>query len=140
VDFHLSNAHPVSAPPTLSAGKKAPRFLCNLAVISVTPQRGINLKEKFMPEAQHIQDYKIRLDAAKKLLSELEATILNAEAREQFLHTTKSNLRESEAFIADAKNQNVGIASFALTMAEKNLVWVKKLVDEYGPNIQIGRG
>jgi hypothetical protein len=93
-----------------------------------------------MPEAQHIQDYKIRLNAAKKLLAELEATITNPEAREHFFHTTKSNLRESESFIADTKNQNVGIASFALTMAEQNLVWVKKLVDKYGPNIQIGRG
>jgi hypothetical protein len=93
-----------------------------------------------MPEAKHIQDYKIRLEAAKKLLAELEATIVNPEAREHFLHTTKGNLRESEALIADTKNQNVGIASFALTLAEQNLVWVKKLVDKYGPNIQIVGG
>ena len=93
-----------------------------------------------MPEPQHIKDYKIRLDAAKKLLVELEATIVNPKAREHFLHMTKTNLQDSEAFIADTKNQSVGVASLALSMAEKNLVWVKKLVDEYGPNIQIVGG
>jgi hypothetical protein len=93
-----------------------------------------------MPAAKHIQDYKIRLDSAKKLLAELEVTIVDPKARERFLHTTKSNLQDSEAFIADTKNQNVGVASFAITRAEKHLVWVKKLVDEYGPNIHIVRG
>ena len=93
-----------------------------------------------MPEATHIQDYKVRLEAAKKLLAELEATIVNPQAKEHFLHMTKNQLRESEAFIADTKNQSVGVASFALTMAEQNLVWVKKLVDKYGPTIQIVGG
>jgi hypothetical protein len=80
------------------------------------------------------------LDAAKKLLANLESTIVNPEAKEYFLQMPKNHLRDAETFIADIQNQNVGIASFALTLAEQNLLWVKKLVDKYGPNIQIVGG
>jgi hypothetical protein len=93
-----------------------------------------------MPEAPHIKDYKIRLEAAKTLLANLERTIVNPEAKEYFLHMPKNHLRDAEAFIADTQNQTVGIASFALTLAEQNLLWVKKLVDKYGANIQIVGG
>jgi hypothetical protein len=68
------------------------------------------------------QELKLRLDAMKKLLSELEGAIVSPEAKERLLRTSTNHLRDVEVFIADTKNQNVGIASFALTLAENNLV------------------
>ena len=73
----------------------------------------------------------------KNLICELDQTIVNPEARDYFLSMPKNNLREAELFPADPKNQTVGIAGSALTFAEPQLVYAKKLVAKYGPNIKI---
>jgi hypothetical protein len=87
---------------------------------------------------QSLKDFKLRVDAMRTLITELDHAILNPEAREHFLSFPKSNLREAEAFLADANNHTVGIAGPALAFAETQLVQVKKLVEKYGPNIHIG--
>jgi hypothetical protein len=52
----------------------------------------------------------------------------------------KNSLREAEVFLADPTNQTVGIAGSALTFAEQQLDYAKKLVAKYGPNIKITGG
>ena len=93
-----------------------------------------------MVDAKYLQESKLRLDAMKNVLSELDQTIVNAEVKEYFLSAPRNHLRDFEAFLADPKNQTVGVAGFALTLAEQQLVAVKKLVTKYGPNIQIVGG
>ncbi len=93
-----------------------------------------------MTDTKYMQDFKIRLDAMKSVLSALDGTIANAEAKEYFLSAPKNHLRECEVFLADSTNQTVGIAGFALTLAEQQLVAVQKLVSKYGPNIKIVGG
>jgi hypothetical protein len=91
-------------------------------------------KENSMSE-QSLKDFRLRVDAMKALITELDQTILNPEARDHFLSFPKGNLREAEAFLADANNHTVGIAGPALALAETRLVQVKKLVEKYGRNI-----
>jgi hypothetical protein len=93
-----------------------------------------------MPDNKYLQDFKLRVDAMKNLISELDQTIVNPEARDYFLSMPKNNLREAELFLADPTNQTVGIAGSALTFAEQQLVYAKKLVAKYGPNIKITGG
>jgi hypothetical protein len=87
---------------------------------------------------QSLKDFRLRVDAMKALITELDQAILNPEARDHFLSFPKSNLREAEAFLADANNHTVGIAGPALALAEARLVQVKKLVEKYGRNIHFG--
>jgi len=89
---------------------------------------------------ERLQDFKLRLRAAKDSVSELENTIVNPEAKEFFTSASKNHLREFEEFLADPKNHTVGVAGFTLTLAEQQLVWVRKLVEKYGPNIRIVGG
>jgi hypothetical protein len=76
----------------------------------------------------------------KNVLSELDQMIVNAESKEYFLSAPRNHLREFEAFLADPKNHTVGVAGFVLSLAEQQLVAVKKLVTKYGPNLRIGGG
>jgi hypothetical protein len=80
---------------------------------------------------------KLRLDAMKKLLSELEDTIVSPVAKERLLRTPTNHLRDVEVFLADTVMQNLGSAGYALTLAEQSLALVKRLVDKIGPNIQV---
>jgi hypothetical protein len=86
-----------------------------------------------------LPEFKLRLEAMRILLSELDETIVNSEVRDYFLSAPKKHLRDIDQFLADTKNQTSrGFAGFALT--EEQLAWVKKLVTKYGPNIQISGG
>jgi hypothetical protein len=88
-----------------------------------------------------LPEFKLRLEAMRTLLSELDETIVNSEVRDYFLSAPKKHLRDIDRFLADTKNQTSrGFAGFALALTEEQLAWVKKLVTKYGPNIQISGG
>jgi hypothetical protein len=90
---------------------------------------------------ERLQDFKVRLRAAKDLFSELENKIVNAEVRDHFLSSTKKLLIDVEGILRDAEQkQHEASEGFMLTLAEQHLVRVKKLVTKYGPKIQFVAG
>jgi hypothetical protein len=84
---------------------------------------------------QSFQEFKLRVDSVKKLISELELTITNPEARESFLSMPKNYLRKAEDFLASTKTHGYGwsepevVAGFALALAELHLTGIRKLVN-----------
>lgn len=84
---------------------------------------------------QSLQEFKLRVDEVKKLISELEQTITNPEARKSFLSIPKNYLRKAEDFLADTKSHGHGwsepevVAGFALALAEHHLSSMRKLVN-----------
>jgi hypothetical protein len=75
-----------------------------------------------------------KLEEMKKLLSELDATILDAKAKDYLIGLAKLWVSDADHFINEGR---AGAASLVLSMVEQQLVRAKKLVAEFGPNIQM---
>jgi hypothetical protein len=75
-----------------------------------------------------------KLEEMKKLLSELDATILDAKMKDYLIGLAKSWVSDADYFINEGR---AGAASLVLGMVEQQLTKAKKLVAEFGPNIQM---
>ena len=84
------------------------------------------------------KDFASRIQKMKNVVSELDGTIINPEARGHFLSEPKKHIQNLEQFVTQASTPaSKGLLELALVLAEEQLVWVKNLVKEYGPSIRI---
>jgi hypothetical protein len=75
-----------------------------------------------------------KLEELKRLLSELDATILDAKTKDYLIGLAKFWVSDADHFINEGR---AGAALLVLSMVEQQLVKAKKLVAEFGPNIQM---
>jgi hypothetical protein len=86
---------------------------------------------------ERLQGIQIRLEAMKNVVSELDKTIEDQEARDYFLSLAKNWLSDVEALLKHAEQWRIEASSFTLTLAERHLLKVKQAVAKYGPRIRI---
>ena len=84
---------------------------------------------------ESLKEFVARLEASKVLLSELEKTIIDAEAKRFLLELSKAKLREVEQNLKSAHGLE-SAAGFGLALAEDELERVKKLLVRCGPNVK----
>jgi hypothetical protein len=75
-----------------------------------------------------------KLEEMKRLLADLDATILDAKTKDYLIGLTKFWVSDADHFINEGR---AGAALLVLGVVEQQLDKVKKLVAEFGPNIQM---
>lgn len=86
---------------------------------------------------ERLRGLQIRLTAMKHALSELEKTIEDQEAKDYLLGLVKNWLGDVEQLLKETEQWRVEVASFTLTLAERQLLKVKQAVAKYGPIIRV---
>jgi hypothetical protein len=89
-----------------------------------------------MPDQnESLKEFVARLEASKVLLSELEKTIIDAEAKHFLLEPSKAQLKDVKRNL-DGAHQLESAAGFGLVGAEIELERIKKLLARCGPNLK----
>jgi hypothetical protein len=84
---------------------------------------------------ESLKEFVARLEASKVLLSELEKTIIDAEAKHFLLEPSKAQLKGVKRNL-DGAHQLEAAAGFGLAAAESELERVKKLLARCGLNLK----
>ncbi len=89
-----------------------------------------------MPDKnESFKEFVARLETSKVLLSELEKTIIDAEAKHFLLEPSKAKLKDVERYLGEARGLEAA-AGFGLTVAEHELERIRKLLAKCGPNLK----
>jgi hypothetical protein len=90
-----------------------------------------------MPDQnESLKEFVARLEASKVLLSELEKTIFDAEAKHFLLEPSKAQLKDVKRNL-DGAHQLESAAGFGLVVAENELERIKKLHHKMRPESKI---
>jgi hypothetical protein len=89
-----------------------------------------------MPDKNEaLREFLARLEASKVLLSELDKTLIDAEAKHFLLEPSKARLKDVERFLGEARGLEAA-AGFGLAVAEHELERIKQLLAKCGPSLK----